>query len=195
MCAGRCNDGIPFYTERFGSIGGGRIGATHAKAARQDCGSRLVAVTDTETDCASALASAFNAAQENGWNALIRRDDTDAIILSTPPTAHAEIAIAAMRAGKHVFCEKPLAKTAEECRRMIRTPETTRRVLAAGFNFRFFDSVAKARELFDSGAIGEVNHIASNAGYDACTVQGFQLVASRRHRWRRRAPRPRDTSH
>ena len=66
-----------------------------------------------ETGCAIPLASAFNAAQESDRNALIRRDDINAIIVSTTPTAHAEIAIAAMRAGKHVLCEKPLAKTAE----------------------------------------------------------------------------------
>ena len=87
---------------------------------RQECGSRLGAVT--ETDCSSALASAFNAAPENDWKALIRRDDSDAIMLSTPPTAHAEVALAAMRAGKHVFCEKPLAKIVEECRRRGRVP-------------------------------------------------------------------------
>ena len=75
--------GDPLDIVRFGLIGCGGIGAMRAKAAHQDSGSRLVAVTDTDPDRARALASTFNAAQENDWSALIRRDDIDAIILHT----------------------------------------------------------------------------------------------------------------
>src|SRR5205085_9105725 len=87
--------------------------------------------------------------------------------VSTPPSLHAEMSIAALRAGKHVLCEKPLARTVEECRAMISAAQASGAILATGFNYRFYPSVLKARELLDSGLIGKVDHIRSYTGYSA----------------------------
>jgi predicted dehydrogenase len=101
------------------------------------------------------------------WRELIARDDVDAVVVSTPPSVHTEMCVAALEAGKHVLCEKPLARTPEECRAMVEAAEAAGRLLATGFNYRFYPSAKKARELLDSGIIGELDHIRSYTGYSA----------------------------
>ena len=151
-------------TLRYGLIGCGEIGRLRAEGLRRS-GRRLVAVSDIDAGRAACVAA--GARVEGNWRDLIQRPDVDAVIVSTPPSLHAEMTIAALRAGKHVLCEKPLARTAEECRAMVAAAEENRRFLATGFNYRFYPSVLKARELLDSGLIGKVDHIRSYAGYSA----------------------------
>src|SRR6185503_14477445 len=151
---------------RWGLIGCGGIGALRAAAVRR-AGGQLAAVTDVDEARARSLAGDFGAAVEASWQGLIGRSDVEGVIVSMPPNLHAEMAIAALRAGKHVLSEKPLARTPEEAQRMVDEAEKSARILATGFNYRFYPSVLKARELFDSGMIGELDHIRSYAGYSA----------------------------
>jgi predicted dehydrogenase len=127
----------------------------------------LAVVCDLDRGRADSLASRFRAEVSSDWRGVLARVDIDAVIVSTPPSSHAEISIEASRAGKHVLCEKPLARNAEECRRMLAAAQTSGKLLATGFNYRFYPSVLKARELLDSGIIGELSHIRSYAGYSA----------------------------
>ncbi|CAM5712506.1 Inositol 2-dehydrogenase/D-chiro-inositol 3-dehydrogenase [Streptomyces alboniger] len=79
------------------------------------------------------------AAAETDWRALIARDDVDLVDICTPGDSHAEIAIAALDAGKHVLCEKPLANTVEEAEAMVEAAERARargQVAMVGFNYR-----------------------------------------------------------
>jgi len=150
---------------RYGLIGCGGIGAVRAAAlGRSD--SRLIAVSDLDADRAAAVAARHGAAVEKDWRDLLARD-LDAVIVSTPPSLHAEMCIEAVRAGKHVLCEKPLARSPEECRGMVNAAAAAGRVLAVGFNYRFYPSFARARELLAAGAIGEVSHIRAYTGYSA----------------------------
>jgi predicted dehydrogenase len=149
---------------RYGLIGCGEIGRLRAAALHRR-GRRLSAVSDL--DAARATAVAAGATVEHDWQALIRRADVDIVIVSTPPSLHAEMTVAALRAGKHVLCEKPLARSAGECRAMISAARENDRFLATGFNYRFYPSVLKARELLDSGLIGQVDHVRSYTGYSA----------------------------
>src|SRR5215472_10510544 len=103
-------------TLRYGLIGCGEIGKLRAEGLRRS-GRALTAVSDL--DAARAARVAAGAAVEREWRNLIERPDVDAVIVSTPPALHAEMTIAALRAGKHVLCEKPLARTTEECHAMI----------------------------------------------------------------------------
>jgi predicted dehydrogenase len=151
-------------TLRYGLIGCGEIGRLRADGLRRS-GRCLAAVSDL--DEARAAAMAGGAAIERNWRDLIERTDLDAVIVSTPPSLHAEMTIAALRAGKHVLCEKPLARNADECKAMIAAAQECGRFLATGFNYRFYPSVMKARELLDSGVIGKVDHIRSYTGYSA----------------------------
>jgi predicted dehydrogenase len=83
----------------------------------------------------------------------------DAVFVSTPDHLHEEHAIAALRAGKHVFLEKPMAITLESCERIVRAQKETGRKLYVGHNMRFFPVLQKMRQLIQEGAIGQVEAI------------------------------------
>jgi predicted dehydrogenase len=152
---------------RFGVIGCGGIGRIRARALRGASGVSLRALSDVARERAEEAAAGSGAAIEADWRALVRRDDVDAVVISTPPALHAEMATVALRAGKHVLCEKPLARSPEECRAMLDAAKAAGRLLATGFNYRFYPSVVKAREYLDAGAIGELDHVRSYTGYTA----------------------------
>ncbi|MGW1225881.1 Gfo/Idh/MocA family protein [Streptomyces sp. NPDC001478] len=102
------------------------------------------------------------AAAETDWRALIARDDVQLVDICTPGDSHAEIAIAALEAGKHVLCEKPLANTVAEAEAMT---EAARRAAArgqvamSGFNYRRVPATAYARRLIASGRLGTLRHV------------------------------------
>ena len=102
------------------------------------------------------------AAATTDWRELLRRDDVDVIDICTPGDSHAEIAIAALDAGKHVLCEKPLANTVAEAEAMAaaaaRAAERGVRAMA-GFNYRRVPALALAREMVASGRIGRIRHV------------------------------------
>ena len=152
---------------RFGLVGAGDIGRLRAAALVAGSGHRLIAVTDSDAGRAKEVAQVAGAATERDLAGLLARDDVDALIVSTPPALHRDMAIRALEAGKHVLCEKPLARDPAECRAMVDAAETAGLLLATGFNYRFYPSFALARELLDSGAIGELSHIRSYGGYSA----------------------------
>ncbi len=99
---------------------------------------------------------------ETDWRRLLSRDDIDLVDICTPGDTHAEIAIAALDAGKHVLCEKPLANTVAEAEAMADAAERAagRGVRAmVGFTYRRVPAIALARELVQSGRIGEIRHV------------------------------------
>ncbi|MEV0844709.1 Gfo/Idh/MocA family oxidoreductase [Streptomyces sp. NPDC049954] len=102
------------------------------------------------------------AATETDWRALIARDDVDLVDICSPGDSHAEIAIAALDAGKHVLCEKPLANTVAEAEAMVAAAERARargRLAMVGFNYRRLPAAAFARQLVAEGRIGTLRHI------------------------------------
>ncbi|MGV0109059.1 Gfo/Idh/MocA family protein [Arthrobacter sp. CP30] len=99
---------------------------------------------------------------EVDWRALVDRDDLDLIDICTPGDTHAEIAIAALEAGKHVLCEKPLANSVEEAERMAAAAQAAaaKGVFAmCGFSYRRTPALALARRLVGQGRIGTIRHI------------------------------------
>lgn len=99
------------------------------------------------------------ASYETDWRRLIERDDIDAIDIGTPNDTHYDIAIAAIRAGKHVVCEKPLALTVEQARRMRDEAEQAGVVHMICHNYRFAPAVQFARQLIADGRLGRIYHI------------------------------------
>jgi len=99
---------------------------------------------------------------ETDWRALLVRDDIDLVDICTPGDTHAEIAIAALEAGKHVLCEKPLANTVAEAEAMTAAAERARRSgvrSMVGFTYRRVPAIALARQLVAAGRIGHVRHV------------------------------------
>ena len=121
------------------------------------------------------------AATEKDWHALIRRDDVQLVDVCTPGDLHAEIAIAALEAGKHVLCEKPLANTLAEAEAMAAAAAraASRGVRSmTGFNYRRVPAVALARTLVADGRIGRIRHVR------ACYLQDWLVDASFPLTWR-----------
>lgn len=131
-------------------------------------GAALVGVCSRDQQRAEAFAHKHHArAAYSRLGDLLADSRVDGVFVASPNALHAEHVIQAAEAGKHVLCEKPLARTPDECERVVREAEQRGLVAATGFNYRFYPSMRKARELLDSGMIGELDHIRSYAGYSA----------------------------
>jgi len=95
---------------------------------------------------------------ETDWKKVIARKDVDVVDISTPTSLHHDIAIAAARAGKHLFCEKPMALSVTEAEAMLREAEAARVVHYLNHNYRRTPAVGLARQLIDEGKIGRIYH-------------------------------------
>jgi predicted dehydrogenase len=122
------------------------------------------AVCDINTSALETLAARYDwQTQETSWEALIARDDIDLIDICTANDLHAPIAIAAARAGKHVLCEKPVARNADEARRMLEAVREAGVRHMVAFNYRRVPAIALAKQMIEQGKIGRVFHF--NAVY------------------------------
>ncbi|WP_265521964.1 Gfo/Idh/MocA family protein [Oerskovia flava] len=153
-----------------GMIGYSFMGAAHSQAWRTaprffdlplDPQMRVLAGRDPERTAAAAHRLGWDST-ETSWQALVARDDVDLVDICTPGDTHAEIAIGALEAGKHVLCEKPLANSVAEAETMVAAAEAAeqRGVRAmVGFTYRRVPAVQLARQLVADGRIGEVRHV------------------------------------
>ena len=92
------------------------------------------------------------------WREVVRRPDIDVVDIATPPNTHAEIAIAAAEAGKHIFCEKPFTVTVEEAQRALAAVERAGVKHMLGFNYRRVPAIGLAKRLIESGRLGKIFH-------------------------------------
>lgn len=110
------------------------------------------------------------------WNEVVRRPDIDLVDIVTPGDSHADIAIAAAQAGKHVFCEKPLANTVAEAERMLEAVQKAGVRHMVAFNYRRVPAIAYARQLIDEGRIGRIYHFRARYLQDWIMDPNFPLV-------------------
>lgn len=110
------------------------------------------------------------------WREVIGRPDVDIVDICTPGDTHAEIAIAALRAGKHVICEKPLANTVAEAQAMVQAAASATGKSMVAFNYRRVPAVALARDLVAQGRIGEIRHVRAQYLQDWIVDPEFPLV-------------------
>lgn len=151
---------------RFGLIGAGCIGRLRAQAIAKIPGAKLTAVNDVAEAAARDLASKHGARVATSLDELLSAADIDTIIVSSPPQYHEKAVIAALAAGKHVVCEKPLSNSVESCRRMVAAAKQHGKVLTTGFNHRYFPAIQFLKKTLDSGAIGKLNHVRAFAGHE-----------------------------
>ncbi|MFD7998580.1 Gfo/Idh/MocA family protein [Streptomyces mirabilis] len=123
----------------------------------------LAAVCGRDASAVRAMADRHGwAAAETDWRALIARDDVDLVDICTPGDSHAEIALAALAAGKHVLCEKPLANTVEEAEAMTEAAEAAfarGQMSMVGFNYRRLPATSLARKMVAEGRLGALRHV------------------------------------
>ena len=113
---------------------------------------------------------------ETDWRELVKRDDIDLIDINAPSDAHKEIALAAAEAGKHIFCEKPLALTLEDSREMLEAAEKAGIKHMIGFNYRFAPAVQLAKKLVSEGRLGKIYHFRATFLQDFVLDPDFPLV-------------------
>jgi len=113
---------------------------------------------------------------ETDWRKLIERPDIDLIDINAPSNAHKDIAIAAAKAGKNIFCEKPLALTLEDSREMLAAAEEAGIVHMVGFNYRFAPAVKLAKKLIEDGRLGQIYHFRAWFLQDWIVDPDFPLV-------------------
>jgi predicted dehydrogenase len=154
----------------IGMVGYAFMGRAHSQAWRTvghffdlPLTPRMSAICGRDATAVAAAADRLGwPATETDWKRLIERDDVDLVDVCTPGSSHAEISIAALEAGKHVLCEKPLANTVDEARAMAAAAAMAAaggvRAMV-GFNFRRVPAVALARELVAAGRLGTVRHV------------------------------------
>jgi predicted dehydrogenase len=154
----------------IGMVGYAFMGRAHSQAWRNVASffelprrPRMAAICGRDREAVAAAAARLGwPAWETDWKRLVQRDDVDLVDVCTPGSSHAEISIAALEAGRHVLCEKPLANTVEEARAMAAAADraAARGVRAmVGFNFRRVPAVALARELVAAGRLGAIRHV------------------------------------
>ncbi|MBQ6540583.1 MAG: Gfo/Idh/MocA family oxidoreductase [Oscillospiraceae bacterium] len=145
-------------------IGCGRAGMIHARGyAGSIREAELIALCDPFEDNLRAAASELSVKYTyTDYREVMANPEIDAVVVVTPTQFHREVVNAAAKAKKHVFCEKPMASTAEECDEMIAACRANGVKLQLGFMRRFDRNFRRGKELLDSGAVGQVTLIKSN---------------------------------
>jgi predicted dehydrogenase len=114
-------------------------------------------VVDVNEDLARSAASRLDFAEHStNWRKTIERDDIDIVDICTPNDSHAEIAIAAAKAGKHILCEKPLARNSAEAQTMVDAVRASGVTNMVAYNYRHTPAVVMAKRLIDQGRVGEI---------------------------------------
>ncbi len=145
-------------TLRFGVLGAGRIGRVHSKAIAGTAGARLTAIADPVAAAAQDMADAYGCAIRD-IDAIIGADDIDAVVICTPTDTHADLIEQAAKAGKAVFCEKPVDLSVKRVRDCLKVVADEKAVLMVGFNRRFDPDFMAVKAAIDAGQIGTVEMV------------------------------------
>ena len=156
---------------RIGIVGAGRMGRIRAISAQAHQSCSVTRVADPIADRALELASHVGAAWSADWEEIVQAQDVDAVVVATTHRYLSTVSVAALQAGKHVFCEKPMARQLTEAedilnalrRRHSNSPSPPRVVV--GYTLRHHPAVQKAWQIVSSGEIGELLYIRGRYGH------------------------------
>ncbi len=148
-----------------GIIGCGLIG--QKRATSLGAGGNLVACTDINLSRAQQLAQRSGAQALSSWQELLALPQVDLVIIATLHDSLAQITLAAIQAGKHVLVEKPAARSPKELEPVIAAAKKEKIKVHVGFNHRYHRSLQKAKEIVDSGALGELMFVRARYGHGA----------------------------
>jgi len=163
-------------------IGVGNRGGSLLGEVMQQGEARVVALCDNKPDRldkAATRAAKFNPSTTSDWHKIIANKDVDAVYIATPPHMHVEMAIAALKAGKHVYCEKPIGTTPEGIRELVKVARGSKKVFVVGQQLRSYTQLGAAIKLIHEGAIGQVlfvkaqRHATSDHPHDASSADWY----------------------
>ncbi len=171
-------------TLRVGMIGYRFMGKAHSNAWRQAPHFfALPADIEMDTICGRDPKAVETARQQLGWQhastdwrAVVKSPDIDIIDINTPNDSHAEIAIAAANAGKHVLCEKPLALNVKQCEQMLAAAKKNHVVHMVCHNYRRIPAIALAKKMIEEGALGDIYHYYARYAQDWIVDPEFPIV-------------------
>jgi predicted dehydrogenase len=149
---------------RVGLIGAGWIGRHHGLNVMSNPHAELVGVFNrTEAKAKAFVEKAGSRAQvHKSYEEMLKRDDIDAVVIASPNAAHAEQAVAAVEAGKHIYLEKPMAITLEDCRKVVKAVQKARVKCDMGYHRRFGPLPQYAKTLIADGKLGELVFVESD---------------------------------
>src|SRR5674476_148237 len=150
---------------RIGIIGLGWWGKQIVMCLADSPRFKVVAGCDIDTKMAAPFAAAHKFDLTGDYKMLLTRPDIDAIAVVTPHALHEEMAIAGLKAGKQVFCEKPLALTTASAERILAACAKAKGVLGIGHERRYEPAMEEMRRLFESGALGRLLHMDANVSH------------------------------
>ena len=145
-------------TVRFALLGAGRIGNAHARAISGNPDAELIAVTDALPEAAAALAAKYGA-EVRSLAAIEASDDIDAVLICTPTDTHADLIQRFAKAGKGIFCEKPVDLSLSRVQETLKVVDETGAKLMVGFNRRFDPDFRAVKDAIDGGQIGKVEMV------------------------------------
>ncbi|MGC8484339.1 MAG: Gfo/Idh/MocA family protein [Candidatus Baltobacteraceae bacterium] len=146
-------------------VGCGLIGRRRTVCASQHADSRVALLVDANCAAAENIASEYSARAATDWRDVIADPKIDIVVVATPNGYLAEIAIAALDAGKHVLVEKPMGRNMVEATAMAEAARKSGKILKIGFNHRYHPALARAHERFCAGEIGELINLRARYGH------------------------------
>ncbi len=171
-------------TLRVGMIGYRFMGKAHSNGWRQaphffplDADIEMHTICGRNPDGVAAAAKELGWANTStNWKEVVENPDIDILDINTPNDSHAEIAIAAANAGKHVLCEKPLGMTVDQCQEMVDAVEKNKVVHMVCHNYRRIPAIAHAKKMIEDGTLGDIFHYRARYAQDWIVDPNFPLV-------------------
>jgi len=146
-------------------IGCGLIGKRRSHEVVNHPNSKLRLVVDINLDAATTLATEYHCLPLSHWQEAIASPEINAVVVATHNGMLAEIALAALAAGKHVLIEKPMGRNLAEAQAMANAAQQAGRILKIGFNHRYHPALAQAYQLYQQGTIGDIINIRARYGH------------------------------
>jgi len=148
-----------------GIIGAGLIGNKRAQAIKDINQDRIIAIADSDFKKAEAFAEKYDCQAFNDYKQLIKIKNLDVIIIAVPNKFTAPLAIASLKKGKHILCEKPFGINLRESKKILATAQKYQRLIKVGFNHRFHAAIWKAKAIVEQNEIGKIIFLRARYGH------------------------------
>jgi len=157
---------------KVGIIGAGLQARRRIPVFKDTRDAELTIIAAAHFERARQLAEIVGCEATDDWRKVTGSDEVNVVLVCTPPDLHAPVSISAMENGKHVLCEKPLARTIEEAKEMVNVAQKNGVKLKCGFNHRHHRSINQAKKWFDEGIVGDLSFM--RCVYGICGRPGYE---------------------
>lgn len=147
-------------TVKLGLIGAGGIAQAHCRTIADISGVEIIAASDLVKENVERTANRWGIPKTfTDYNQMLKLDELEAVLVCTPTAVHAPPTVAALKAGKHVLCEKPMEATLKAAAEMVRTAHETGKILMVALKLRYSPQVIKAKQVVEAGTLGDIYYV------------------------------------